>query len=84
MFETKSTQVFNFGARSEISNIMFLINDKYHIYIYDLLWVPNLIALGIYFIFGVQIFLKLEIDTCFNVECVLLGLNFILLVVTAR
>ena len=37
---------------------------------------PNLIALGIYFIFGNQIFLDEGIDTCFNVECVLLGVIF--------
>ena len=54
----------------------------------DLLWVPNFIALGIYFIFGTKFFWNEGIDTCFNVECVLLDSNFDFLagylVVTAR
>ena len=41
----------------------------------DLLWLPNFIALGIYFIFGTKLSLNEVIDTCFNVECVLLGRN---------
>ena len=54
----------------------------------DLLWLPNFIALGIYFIFGTKFSWNEGIDTCFNVECVLLGRNFDYfggyLVVTAR
>ena len=45
----------------------------------DLLWLPSLIALGIYFIFGTNFFWNEGIDTCFNVEYVLLGRNFDLL-----
>ena len=49
---------------------------------------PNFIALGVYFIFGTKFSWNGEIDTCFNVECVLLGRNFDFfggyLVVTAR
>ena len=37
---------------------------------------PNFIALGIYFIFGTKFSCNEWIDTCFNVECVLLGRNF--------
>ena len=37
---------------------------------------PNLIALGIFFIFGVTFSWNEGIDTCFNVEHVLLGRNF--------
>ena len=69
-FETKSAQVFNFGSRSAISNIIFMINEL------DLLWLPNFIALGIYFIFGTKFSWNEGIDTCFNVKCVLLGRNF--------
>ena len=49
-----------------------------HIYIYelDLLWVPNLIVLGIYILFWTKFFWNVGIDTCFNVKCVLLGRNF--------
>ena len=36
----------------------------------------NFIALGIYFIFGTKFSWNEGIDTCFNVECVLLGHNF--------
>ena len=54
----------------------------------DLLWVPNFIALGIYFNFRTKFSWNEEIDTCFNVEYVLLGRNFDFcggcLVVTAR
>ena len=50
--------------------------------------VPNFIALGIYFLSGTKFFWNEENDTCFNVECVLLGRNFDFLggylVVTAR
>ena len=42
----------------------------------DLLWVPNFIALGIYFIFGTKFSWNEGINTCFNVGCVLLGRNF--------
>ena len=48
----------------------------------------NFIASGIYFIFGTKFFWNEGIDTCFYVECVLLGRNFdflgVYLVVTAR
>ena len=37
---------------------------------------PNFIALGTYFIFGTKFSWNEGIDTCFNVECVLLGRNF--------
>ena len=37
---------------------------------------PNFIALGIFFIFGVTFSWNEGIDTCFNVEYVLLGRNF--------
>ena len=36
----------------------------------------NFIALGIYFIFGTKFSWNEGIDTCFNVECELLGRNF--------
>ena len=36
---------------------------------------PHFIALGIYFIFGTKFAWNEGIDTCFNVECVLLGRN---------
>ena len=42
----------------------------------DLSWVPNFIALGIYFIFGTKFSWNEGIDICFNVKCVLLGGNF--------
>ena len=51
-------------------HIIFMINKL------DLLWVPNFIALGIYFIFETKTSWNDGIDTCFNVECVLLGHNF--------
>ena len=47
-----------------------MINELY------LLWVLNFIALGIYFLFGTKFSRKEETDTCFNVECVLLGCKF--------
>ena len=77
---TKSVQVFNFRSRSAISNI-FIINKL------DLLWVLNFIALEC-FIFGTKFSWNKGIDTCFDVKCVLLALNFDLLcgylVVTAH
>ena len=36
----------------------------------------NFIAIGIYFLFGTKFFWNEEADTCFNVECVLLGRNY--------
>ena len=69
-FETKSAQVFHFGSRSAIPNIIFMINE------FDLLLLPNSLAFGIYFIFGTKFSWNEEIGTCFNVECVLLGRNF--------
>ena len=47
-----------------------MINELY------LLRVPNFIALGICFILGTKCSWNEGIDTCFNVECVLLGHNF--------
>ena len=41
----------------------------------DLLWVPNFIALEIYFLFGTKFSWNEEIGTCFNVECALLDRN---------
>ena len=37
---------------------------------------PNFIAIGIYFLFGIKFSWNEETDTCFNIECVLLGRNF--------
>ena len=37
---------------------------------------PNFIAIGIYFLFGTKFSWNEETDTCFNIECVLLGRNF--------
>ena len=55
---------------------------------HDQLWMPNFITLEIYFIFGTKFSWNEGIDTCFNVEFVLLGRNFDFLsdylVVTAR
>ena len=59
-------------------HIIFMIN-KLH-----LLWVSSSIALGIYFLFGTKFSWNEGTDTCFNVEKVLLGRNFIFLIVTAR
>ena len=42
----------------------------------DLLWLPNFIALGLYFIFGAKFSWNEGIDTRFNVAFVLLGRNF--------
>ena len=36
----------------------------------------NFIALGIYFVFGAKSSWNEWIDTCFNIECVLVGRNF--------
>ena len=70
------------NLKYHFSNIIFKTNEL------DLLWVLNFIALGIYFIFGTKFFWNAGIDTCFNVEYVLLGRNFDYfggyLVVTAR
>ena len=79
---TNFTQVFNLGQDPPFSSIIFKINQL------DLLWMSNIIALGIYFIFETKFSWNEEIDTCFNVEYVLLGRNFDCfggsLVVTAR
>ena len=64
------SEAFNFGPRSAISNIIFMINKL------ELLWVLNFIALRIFFIFGTKFSWNEETDTCFNVECVLFGQNF--------
>ena len=69
-FETKSAQVFNFGSRSAILNIIFMIN------VLKLFWVPNFIALGVYFIFRTKFTWNETIGICFNVEYVLLDRNF--------
>ena len=69
-FETKSAQVFNLEWISAISNTIFMINEL------GLFWVSNLIALGIYFVFGTKFSWNDRIDTRFNVEYVLLGRNF--------
>ena len=69
-FETKSAQVFNFESRYAIWNIIFMINKL------ELLWLPNFVALEIYFIFWTIFSWNDGIDTYFNVEYVLLGLNF--------
>ena len=49
---------------------------------------PNFIASGIYFIFGTKFSWNERNDTCFDIECVLLGRNFVFLagylMVTAR
>ena len=37
---------------------------------------PNFIALEIYFLFGTKLSWNVETDTCFNVECMLLGRNY--------
>ena len=41
----------------------------------DLLWVPNFIALEIYFLFGTKFSWNEGINICFNVEYLLLGRN---------
>ena len=70
-FETKSAQVCNFGSRSAIWNIIYMINEL------DLFWVVTFIALRIYFISGIKFFWNEGIDTCFNVEYVLPGYNLV-------
>ena len=50
--------------------ISFMINEL------DLLWVPNFIAFWMYFIFATTSSWDERINTCFTVECVLLGRNF--------
>ena len=49
---------------------------------------PNVIAIGIYFLFGTTFSWNEETDACFNVECMLLGRNYdfigAYLVATAR
>ena len=57
-------------SRSAISNIIFIIHKL------DLLWVPNLIAMVILFIFGTKFPWNEKIYTCFNVECELLSRNY--------
>ena len=37
---------------------------------------PNFIAREIYFLFGTKFPCNEETDTCFNVECMLLGCNY--------
>ena len=37
---------------------------------------PNFIAIGIYFLFGIKFSWNEETDTCFKFECVLLVRNF--------
>ena len=51
-------------------HIIFMINELH------LLWVTNFIAVGIYFLFGTKFSWNVETDTCFNVECMLLGRNY--------
>ena len=51
-------------------HIIFMINELH------LLWVPNFIALGMYFPFETKSSWSEQTDTCFNVECVLLDRNF--------
>ena len=48
----------------------------------DLFWLANFMVMEIYFIFGTKFSWNEGIDTCFNIECVLLGRNFDFLVVT--
>ena len=64
------------GQDPQFSNIIFKINKL------DLLWVSNFKASEIYFIFGTNFSWNKGNDTCFNVDCVLLGHNFHFLVVT--
>ena len=58
--EAKSAQIFNYGTRFAILNIIFMFKEL------DLLWVPNFIALGIHIIFGTKFSRNEGIDTCFN------------------
>ena len=72
-FENKSAQIFNFRSRTADSNIILKIKEL------DLLWLPNLIALWIYFIFGTKFPWNGGIDTWFNIECVFLTIILIFL-----
>ena len=51
-------------------HIIFMIDEL------QVLWLPSFIALGICFLCGTRFSWNEETDTCFNVECVLLGRNF--------
>ena len=54
-----------------------LVNSRFlRSLIISYLLVSNFIAIGIYFLFGTKFFWNEEADTCFNVECVLLGRNY--------
>ena len=75
--ETKSAQVFNFGSKSAISNIIFMTNKL------DLLWLTNFIALGIYFSSGTKFSWNEGIDTCFNVDVCYFTVILIFLVISA-
>ena len=61
---------FLISGQDPQSQISYLINEL------NLLWVPNFMALEIYFIFGTKFSWNEVIDTCFNVEYVSLGRNF--------
>ena len=56
-------------------DLQFQISYLWLINNFDLLWLSNCIALGIYFIFGTKFSWNEGIDICINVECVLLGRN---------
>ena len=58
------------GQDPQFSNIISKINEL------SLFWVLNFIALRMYFIFGTKFSWNKGIDTCFNIECVLLAHNF--------
>ena len=58
------------GYESALAPIVFMINER------DLSWVPNFIALGIYFTFGSKFSWNEGIDTCLNVKCGLLDRKF--------
>ena len=58
------------GQDPQFSNIIFKINEL------DLRWVPDFIALGIYFNFATKVSWNEGVNNYFNVECVLLGCNF--------
>ena len=42
----------------------------------DFIKIVHILSIGIYFIFGTKFSWNEGINTCFNVECVLLGRNF--------
>ena len=46
------------------------------LFVNTMLWVPNFRAVGIYFIFRTKFSWNEGIDTCFNIECLLLSCNF--------